>query len=147
MEHFRISSNRTMGLQHFWSPCTLWKLRKSLSLIVIKNFVKLAVLPVLLNLRYKSWFDEFFLVRKNFSFFHTVPCTRILLRFSLTQFWQKIRESNVFTKEINRVDLTKFLFSEREFLVFPHCRESRMQRGKTNNLLQQSKKYFVKSTI
>ena len=36
-------------------------------------------------------------------------------------FDKKIRESNGYTKEITRVDFTKFLFSESEFIIFPHC--------------------------
>ena len=40
-------------------------------------------------------------VRENFHNFHTVSCTVWKLReFSLTLFWQKFRESNVYTKEI-----------------------------------------------
>ena len=38
-----------------------------------------------------------------------------------SRFWQKFRESNVFTKEITRVNLTKYFFGENIFFVFPHC--------------------------
>ena len=46
-----------------------------------------------------------------------------LQKFSLTRFSQKFRKSNGFTYLRNylTVDLTKFFFSKREFLVFPHC--------------------------
>ena len=37
-------------------------------------------------------------------------------------FWQKFRESKGFTKEITKELISrKKHFSEREFLVFPHC--------------------------
>ena len=39
-----------------------------------------------------------FSVRVNFTFFHTK--LRKLMQFSLSHFWQKFRESNVFTKEL-----------------------------------------------
>ena len=59
------------------------------------------------------------------NLWHRVSVTqRGNCRNSLSHFFsQKIRESNGFTKEITTylVDLTKFFFSEREFLVFPHC--------------------------
>ena len=62
-------------------------------------------------------------------------CARIC---SLTHFWQKFRESNVFTIEITKyiVDLTKYFFGETKFFIFPHC-------GNYGNLLP-LKKYFVK---
>ena len=51
-------------------------------------------------------------------------------KFSLMPFWQKFRETNCFTKEITRVDLTKYFFIERYLisrffhttvlLPFPH---------------------------
>ena len=45
-----------------------------------------------------------------------------LRKFTFTLFWQKFRESNVFTKGvIKRVDFTKHFFGEVEFLVFPQC--------------------------
>ena len=45
-----------------------------------------------------------------------------LRKFTFTLFWQKFRESKKFTKEIYWiVDLTKFFFSEREFMQFPPC--------------------------
>ena len=64
----------------------------------------------------------------NFRNFHTVisrcfaQCGNCRNSFSHV-FHKKFRESNGFTYLRNylRVDLTKFLFSEREFLVFPHC--------------------------
>ena len=43
-----------------------------------------------------------------------------LMRFSLTFFWQKFRENNVFTKEITRVNLTKYFFGETKFYTLPH---------------------------
>ena len=61
----------------------------SLSRIFGKNFVKVSVLLKKL------------LVRENLSSFHTVPqCGNY--GNSLTHFWQKFRQSNSFTKEINK---------------------------------------------
>ena len=40
-----------------------------------------------------------------------------LRKFTLTTLvWQKFRESNIFTKEITKFDLTKKIFSESKFL-------------------------------
>jgi len=44
-----------------------------------------------------------------------------LRKFILIHFWEKFRESNGFTKEITRVDLTKYFIGESKFFFFPHC--------------------------
>ena len=44
-----------------------------------------------------------------------------LRKFLLPLFWQKFRESNVFTKEITKELIFEIVFIERDFLVFPHC--------------------------
>ena len=73
---------------------------------------------------------------------HSVEIT---LRFSLTHFWQKSRESNGFTKEITKELIWQNIFFMRlcKLSIFSHCET---QCGKTRNLLSQ-KKYFVKSTL
>ena len=43
-----------------------------------------------------------------------------LLRFSLIHFWQKFRESNVFTKEITKELISRKKFSVRENFLFFH---------------------------
>ena len=85
-------------------------------------------------------------MRVNFSFFHTVlspfqlyscqmqglgrlPTVRKLRKFTVTLFWQKFRESNVFTKEIARVNLTKY------FLV-RHCVHSTVWKNEKFTLTQ-----------
>jgi len=57
--------------------------------------------------------------RKFSSHLYSVEIAEILSH----PFSQKFRESNDFTKEITKylVNLPKNFFSEREFLVFPHC--------------------------
>ena len=78
------------SLTHFW-----------------QNFVKVTVL---LN---KLIWRNIFLVRNNFSFFHT-QCTGVeITEIYSNRFWQKFRESNGFTKEIPSVDLTKYFFGEK----------------------------------
>jgi len=44
-----------------------------------------------------------------------------LRKFSVTLFWQKFRESNVFTIEIINELISRNFFSVRESLLFPHC--------------------------
>ena len=61
-----------------------------LSHIFGKNFVKVTFLL-------KSWFDEIFFGES--KFFNFPQCAE-LQKFTLTHFWQKFRESNVFTKEL-----------------------------------------------
>ena len=70
-------------IETFWSD-TLWKIWK-FTLTYFGKFYEINVL--LLD----------FQVRVNFCFFHTVsPITH----FSLTLFWQKFCQSNIFTKEV-----------------------------------------------
>ena len=80
----------------------------SLSHFFDKNFVKATFL---LNKLLKRWFDEFFLVRENFPFFHTVLCK--LRNYSLMLFWQKFRESNVFNEKVTKVLFSRNIFSAR----------------------------------
>ena len=63
----------------------VWKLRKfTLTHFWQKNFVKVMVL---LKKVLNSWFDEIFLVRVNFSFFHTISTLiKHILEFFLDQF-------------------------------------------------------------
>ena len=50
-----------------------------------------------------------------------LPCTVWKLRkFTLTLFWKKFQDSNIFTKD---VDLTKFFFSESISVISTVCRE------------------------
>ena len=92
----------------FLSPLhtTLWKLRKFTltALFFGKNFVKVMVLLTkLLN----SWFDE----KKNgeSTFFIFPQC-------ALSLFWQKFRESNVFTSKRSYcvANFTKYFYGEWE---------------------------------
>ena len=80
-----------------------------LSCIFGKNFVKVTVL---LNKLLKSWFDEiFFGESKFFIFLHCVMeiyCT----------FWQKFRESNVFSKQITKELIWRNIFLWHRILHF-----------------------------
>ena len=70
--------------------------RNSLSHIFGKKFVKVTVL---LNELLKSWFDEIFLVRENFSFFHTVHTHAV--EFTKFLYHGFFRENNFFSKEFS----------------------------------------------
>ena len=71
----------------------------------------------------------------------------------LTLFWQKFRETNVFTKEITKQLIWRNYFSVR--VIFPQCALAKKllkfvltisQCGKTRDYLS-PKKYFVKSIL
>ena len=72
--------------------------RISLSHFLCKNFLKVMVL---LKKLLKSCFDEFFSVRENFSFFHTL-CNCTLTVWKLRKFaqWLKFRESKVLWRKL-----------------------------------------------
>ena len=59
--------------------------------------------------------------------------------FSLTLFWQKFRETNIFTKEVTKELISRNIFSVRENFLFFHT----VHCGNYGNLLS-LKKYFVK---
>ena len=44
-----------------------------------------------------------------------------LRKFTLTPFWQKICESNVFTREVTNELISRNIFSVGKILSFPHC--------------------------
>ena len=63
-----------------------------------------------------------------------------------THIWQKFRESNVFTKEITRVELTNYFLSGTKFSIFPQYTVP--QGGSYGNSLSRILgKNFVKVTV
>ena len=99
----------------------LWSLRWWLPFLFIltcfDNFIILSVK----NANY-AWYLR---LQKNLVIWSLQKCSTYcslwkIRKFSLTLFWQKVRESNVFAiyRSYKRDDFTKLFLSEREFLVF-----------------------------
>ena len=89
MANFALLESQNLISRKIWVIEKIWNLTlcpitpqcgnygNFLSRIFGKTFVKLKITG-LLNKLLKSWFDEiFFLVRENFSFFHTMHCVQI----------------------------------------------------------------------
>ena len=115
-----------------------------LSLFYGKNFVKVTFL--LRNHVLDRWFDEFFFneTRVNFCNFYNYNIT--VWKLCLTLFWQKFRESNVFTKQITKKLIWRNIFSVRLNFSFFHNVNMQCNVEKWK-ILPHQKKYFVKLTF
>ena len=88
----------------------------SLSRIFSKNFVKVTVLLIKLL---KSWFDEIFLVRENFSFFHSVTsCAATFSKSLWNQFWCVIWRNFLKAKLTGKIWNCKFEEEKFAFILF-----------------------------
>ena len=102
--------------------------------IFAKKIVKATyLLKKILNTR---WIDEIF-----FRWEKVHLTVWKLLRFSLTQFWQKFRENNAFTKKINY----ELVFSETTFFNFPHC--ASVHTAQCGNFMNLHSHFFVKNFV
>ena len=87
------------------SQITAWKWRKLLSHFLGKNFVKVTFFTKETTKELIS--RLFFVVRENFSFFHTVN-SLVIVHCALVS--QKCRESKVVSKEINQESISRNIF-------------------------------------
>ena len=101
----------------------LAKLREMNCRFLQKNQLFFRQINVFTKKLLMCWFHENFRAWSRFvSLLHIITVWKLRKFTLLTLFWQKFRESNVFTKYVPKELIWRnIFFVEREFLVFPLC--------------------------
>ena len=81
-----------------------------------------SLLPANQSIRTSTHFNQIIHPCPSIQANHPIHTVWKLWKFSLTLFYQiKIRESDDFTKEVTGDLISRNIFFDREFLLFPHC--------------------------